>query len=317
VLKAKALDVTLPETALKDAREDPAVDVAGPIFTAVIPRREENRTDLWVGIDESSRSLRPWWKFDKGSTWFTGPDSVILGAEAAQAEMRKPGDRFYSPETKRELTVCGVLERSGTSDDSLFFVPLATAQSMFGQKGRLTAISIRLTDPSQITEASERLQRVPGVQVVTLTEMMGTFLNLVGGARTLVLAIAIVAVAISLLSIFNTMMAAVLERVRELGVMRSVGLSRAGAFRLMALESTLIAVLGAILGLAVSFICGPLLERAVRPYVPLAPESGLPALTFFAAGQCLLMALAAGVLAGIYPAWRASRLEPAAALRVD
>ena len=49
---------------------------------------------------------------------------------------------------------------------------------------------------------------------MTLTEMMGTFLNLVGGARTLVLAIAIVAVCVSMLSVFNTMMAAVLERTR-------------------------------------------------------------------------------------------------------
>ena len=49
-------------------------------------------------------------------------------------------------------------------------------------------------------------------QVVTLTEMMGTFLNLVGAARTLLIAIALVAVVISTLSVFNTMMAAVLER---------------------------------------------------------------------------------------------------------
>src|SRR5687767_11695624 len=133
VLKGRSLDVSLPESALSEARLDPAVSLAAPIFTAVIPRRESGRTDLWVGIDESSRELRPWWKFTKGSKWFTGPDSVILGAEAAETELRKPGDRFYSPEASKELVVCGVLERSGTSDDSLFFVPLATAQTMFNQ----------------------------------------------------------------------------------------------------------------------------------------------------------------------------------------
>ena len=317
VLKGRSLEVSLPDSALTEARSDSAVAVAAPIFTAVLPRRDVGRTDLWVGIDESSRALRPWWKFTAGSSWFTGPDSVILGAEAAETELRKPGDRFYSPEAKKALTVSGVLERSGTSDDSLFFVPLATAQSMFRQPGRLTAVAIRLKDPAEITAASDRLQEVKGAQVVTLTEMMGTFLNLIGGARTLVLAIAIIAVAVSLLSVFNTMMAAVLERVRELGVLRAVGLSRFGSFRLMVIESAAVSLAGGALGLGVAAVIGPVLERAVRPFIPLAPESGLPTLTAAAALMCMGMVFAAGVVAGLYPAWQASRLHPAEALRAD
>ena len=53
------------------------------MYTAVLPRPRDGRTDLWVGIDDSIRSLKPWWKLTEGSTWFKGPDSVILGAEAA------------------------------------------------------------------------------------------------------------------------------------------------------------------------------------------------------------------------------------------
>jgi putative ABC transport system permease protein len=317
VLKGKALDVTLPESALAEARRDPAVAVAAPVFTAVLPRPEAGRTDLWVGIDESSRALKPWWKLTNGSSWFTGPDEVILGAEAATTEMRKPGDRFYSPEAKKDLKVVGVLERSGTSDDSLFFVPLKTAQAMFRQPGRLTAVSIRLNDPSEIIAATDRLQQVKGAQVVTLTEMMGTFLNLLGGARTLLLAIAIVAVAVSVLSVFNTMMAAVLERTRELGVLRAIGLSRAGSFGIMAFESSLLALVGGVAGIAVARVAGPFLEQAVRPFIPLAPEQGLPTLTLDAAVRCLVLALAVGLAAGLYPAWQASRLAPAEALRVE
>src|SRR2546423_2766300 len=116
VLKGRDLDVTLPESALAAARSDAAVAVAAPMYTAALPRPSEGRTDLWVGIDESARALKPWWKPSAGSAWFTGPESVILGAEAAITEMRKPGDRLYSPETGRDLVVAGVLERSGTSD---------------------------------------------------------------------------------------------------------------------------------------------------------------------------------------------------------
>lgn len=317
VLKGRALDVSLPMDALRTVRLDPAVAIAAPVYTAVLPRPEEGRTDLWVGIDESSRALKPWWKMTAGSSWFKGPDSVILGAEAAQTELRKPGDRFYSPETKREFAVAGVLERSGTSDDSLFFVPLATAQAMFHEPGRLTAIAIRLKDPALVTEATDRLQEIKGAQVVTMTEMMGTFLNLVGAARTLALSIATVAIAISALSVFNTMMSAVLERTRELGVLRAVGMSRASAFALMAVESIVVSTVGGLLGLVLAWVAGRGVEQAVRPYIPLAPDAGLPSLTAGSAAQCLALMLVVGLLAGLYPAWQASRLRPAEALRMD
>lgn len=317
VLKGRALDVTLPAGALAEVRADPAVAVAAPVYTAVLPRPSEGRTDLWVGIDEASRALKPWWKRASGSAWFQGPDSVILGAEAAATELRKPGDRFYSPETGRAFTVCGVLERSGTSDDALFFVPLATAQAMFREPGRLTAIAVRLKDPARMEEATDRLQGVRGAQVVTLTEMMGTFLNLVAGARTLVLAVALVAVAISALSIFNTMMAAALERTREMGVLRALGLSRAGAFGLMTAEAVLLSAGGGLLGFGLALVAGRGVEALARPLLPLAPARGLATLTPDAMTRCLVLISIVGIIAGLYPAWQASRLRPAEALRLD
>jgi putative ABC transport system permease protein len=318
-LKGRVLEGSLPASALAAARQDPGIAVAAPMYTAALPRPTEGRTDLWVGIDEATRTLKPWWKLTQGSTWFKGPDSVILGAEAAATEVRKPGDRFYSPESGKEFIVSGVLERSGTSDDSLFFVPLATAQQMFHEPGRLTAVAIRLKDPSppMVEAVATRLQKVKGAQVATLSEMMGTFLNLIGAAKTLILAIAIVAIAISALSIFNTMMAAVLERTRELGVLRAVGMSRMGAFFLMSSEAVVLSLTGAFLGFLLAFLCGGAVERFIRPFIPLAPDGGLPSLTATAVGQGLILLLIVGFVAGLYPAWQACRLRPAEALRLD
>jgi putative ABC transport system permease protein len=314
VLKGRSLDVTLPEDALTTARADTAVAVAAPIYAASLPRPEQGRTDLWVGVDEAIRPLKPWWKLTPGSTWFSGPDSVILGAEAATTEMRKPGDHFYSPETGRTLTVSGVLERSGTSDDSQFFVPLATAQTMFKQPGRLTAVAIRLKDPSQLREASDRLQQVKGAQVVTLTEMMGVFLNLMGAARSLMLAIAVIAVTIGALGIFNTMMAATLERTRELGILRTVGFGRGAVFGVMTMEAISLSLLGGGIGLLLAAALGWSVVEWVRPYLPLAPDSGVTPLTVSAAGQCVALMVGVGLLASLYPAWTASRQSPVAAL---
>ena len=317
VLKGRALDVSLPASALKTARRDSAVAEAAPLLMATVPRPEEGRTDLWVGIDESIRPLKPWWRLKAGSHWFPDASSVILGAEAAATELRGVGDTLYSPETGRRFTVCGILERSGTSDDSQFFVPLATAQAMFQQPDRLTAVAIRLRDPSLVKDAAPRLQQIPGAQVVTLTEMMGTFLNLVGSVRTLVMAITVIALSISGLSVFNTMLASVLERIRELGILRAVGASRLQVFTLLAGEAILLTVTGSLLGLLLTAVGGGLIERIVRQFVPLAPSDSLLALTSPIAVECALIGVAVGLAAGLYPAWTASRLPPTQALRAE
>ena len=317
VLKGRALEFSLPESALAAARRDSAVADAAPMLMATLPRPTEGRTDLWIGIDKSVRPLKPWWRFGPGSRWFPDANSVILGAEAASTEMRQVGDTLYSPETGRRFTVCGVLQRSGTSDDSQFFVPLSTAQAMFHQPGRLTAVAIRLRDPGLLAQAAARLQDVRGAQVVTLTEMMGAFLNLVGAVRTLIMAIAIVALGISGLSIFNTLLASVLERTAELGILRAVGASRAQVFGLLALEALLLTTVGTGIGLLLAQAVGLWIEQIVRRFMPLAPDSALLALTWGVLCECTMIGVGVGVLAGVYPAWKASRLSPTEALRSE
>jgi putative ABC transport system permease protein len=315
VLKGRNLEYSLPEAALEAARRDSAVAVAAPLLMAAVPRPDQGRTDMWAGIDGEALKLRPWWQAVRGQGTFRGADSVILGAEAASVEMRAPGDDLHSPETGRTFRVAGVLERSGTSDDSLFFVPLQTAQAMFHQQGRLTAVAIRLKDPSLAAGAAERLQQVPGGQVVTLTEMMGTFLNLVGAVRTLVAAIALVAVIASVLGVFNTLLASVLERSPELSLMRAIGASRSQVFGLVALEALLLASAGTLLGLLLAAGAGGLLQEVVRGWVPLAPAGGLMAIRPGIILSSVATGLGVGAAAGVIPAWRACCAAPARAMR--
>ena len=311
VLKGNSLDASLPESVLETARRDPAVVVAAPLLMTSLPQPREGRTDLWVGLDETALELKPWWRAGAGQGWFASEDSVILGCDAAEVEMRAPGDLFYTPEGRRTFHVSGVLARSGTSDDSLFFVPLRTAQAMFGQAGRLTAVAIRLRDPSLVAETAERLQRIPGAQVVTMTEMMGTFLNLVSAARTLLLSLTLLAVSIGMLGVFNALLAAVVEQTQELAVLRAVGASRLQVFLLLSTESVLLGGAGTVLGILLAASFGPALEGLVKQFVPLAPAASLLRLGATTLWQCAAIGMGAGAAAGLYPAWRAGRVQPA------
>lgn len=315
VVKGRALDNTLPESALELARKDPEVAIAAPLLIAATPRIAEKRVDLWVGLDKSSLQLKPWWKSVNGQPWFSGSNSVILGADAALVEMRAPGDLLHCPEANRDLRVDGTLERSGTADDNLFFVPLQTAQSMFGQNGKLTAIGIRLRNPENISEVSRRLNEIPGAQVVTLTEMMGVFLNMVGSVRLLVLSLTLLAVVVCVLAILNTMLAAVVQRSTELAVMRAIGASKAQLFGLVTLEAFIIAVIASVLGIATAIAASKYLALIASPLLPLATAFQLEAIKPDAIGRGVAISLLAGTLASIYPAWRASRVHPAPLLR--
>jgi putative ABC transport system permease protein len=315
VLKGKSLENSLPESALEQARQDPAVAVAVPLLMAAQAQPSEGRADMWVGLDESALDLKPWWRVSAGEKWFSSSNSVILGCGAAEIEMRAPGDWLYSPETGEKFRVAGILERSGTSDDNLFFVPLPTAQRMFRQPGRLTAIAIRLRDPALVREASERLQKIPGAQVVTLTEMMGTFLNLVGTVRTLLFSIAMVALAIGVLSVFNTLLASVVERTNELCIMRAIGASRLQIVHMMTTEALLLTGAGSIGGILLAIITGRAVENLAKRFVSLAPNEPLFSMSASIILQSMIVGVLVGLIAGLYPSWKASRLHPAEALK--
>jgi len=315
ILKNNSLEVSLPMGALNQVRSDPAVAVAAPMLMVAVPRPKEGRTDLWVGIDEMAMKLKPWWKAKGGASWFAEEDSVILGSEAAAVEMRQPGDKLFSPEANRTVRVAGILERSGTSDDSVFFVPLATAQKMFQQDGRLTGIAIQLRDPGLLRATVERLQKIPGAQVVTMTEMMGTFLNLLGAVRSLVMAIAIIAITVSSLTVFNTLLAGVLERTNELAVLRAIGASRSHIFGMLIMEASLLTGIGAFAGFGVAMAFTPAAEYLIRRVIPLAGDQPLTVITPALVVGCAGIALVGGLLSSLYPGWRAMRLSPAQATR--
>ncbi len=139
-----------------------------------------------MGIDKSYIELKPWSKFKSGG-WFSGSDAdeAIMGYEAAELEQRLIGDQIFVPGINKVLTVKGIFERSGTQDDGIIFIPLATAQRIFNLPGKLTGIGIKLKNIQQIGEFEESLYNEPGIQVVSLAQVRGTILNLVASARAM------------------------------------------------------------------------------------------------------------------------------------
>lgn len=271
---------------------------------------------MYIGIEESYLELKPWLKFKWGE-WFSGltADEVIMGYEAAEVEQRKVGDKIFISGVDKILKVKGVLERTGTQDDGVIFLPLKTAQDIFQLPNKLTGVGVKLKNIEQMAEFEESLYNEPGIQVVSLAQVRGTILNLVASARAMASSILFIAIFIAVIGVTNTILMSVFERTKEIGLMKALGASSFDIFKIIWLETILICFLGAFIGISISFLGTNLVEKIIRHSLPYAPASRLVLINYSIIGLSLVATLVMGLVAGIYPAMRASGMKPIEAIR--
>lgn len=275
------------------------------------------RTDIFMGVTDAIRKLRPDWTIEQGG-WFEDENSVILGSQIAQVELAKVGDRLYSEKFDKEFKVTGILRQNYSQDDGILFLPLATAQQLLQREGRLSAIAIKLDDVGRMQEVTTRLRgRIPqDYSVIGAKELSEGILGFFAATRMIMFVMVGVAFGVSVFGIVNTMLMAVMERRREIAYLKCVGARRPDVLRLITLETLVICLLGGLggilFGAAVTPMAGSLLRGTLVGYVPAgniaAPSAGIALFS-------LLVAVAAGVLCALYPAWKAASIAPMEVLR--
>ena len=308
------------EAVYKKILGDPRVDQITPqlVATAYDPGKQAGRggISLYMGIEKSYITLKPWSKFKSGG-WFSSEDAneAIMGYEVAEYEQRSVGDKIFIPGRNEVLTVAGIFERNGTQDDGIIFLPLNAAQKIFEVPNKLTGIGIKLKDMGQLSKFEEDLYNEPGIQIISLAQVKGTILNLVSSAKAMTNSVAMIAVIIAVIGVVNTILMSVFERTSEIGVMKAIGASRMDIFKIIWVETTLICIFGGILGNIIALLGGKIIEYILKQVLPYAPKGHLVVIT----PQTLLLsffgAVVMGLIAGLYPAFRASSMKPIEAIR--
>jgi putative ABC transport system permease protein len=261
--------------------------------------------------------MKPFLRFYQGA-WFRDEKAAeaVMGFEAAELEQRVVGDMIIVPEKNVPLKVVGILERTGTQDDGTIFVPLKTLQQITGIN-QITTIGIKVNKNADSAKLETELYKLPDVQVVSFSQVKQTIMKLIATARMMVLSIAIIAILIAMVGVINTILMSVLERMQEIGILKTMGAMPGDIFRLVWTETLILCTGGALAGILFAFVFARLSDALVRRILPYAPGGELVAIDLKLASLTLVIIVAVGLASGIYPAWKAGRIRPLDSIRSD
>jgi putative ABC transport system permease protein len=283
----------------------PHVAVAAPVIWELTTKPT---LEIIYGIDIASyNSIPPSFRFLSGRP-FQGPYDVIVDDYFAGSKRAKVGDSIEI--LAHDFRVCGIVEHGKGARK---FVRLDTMQDLIGAPGHASVFYIKLDDPASVDAVVDEIKHVPGMENYSVRSMqeylsMMTPENLPGFATSIRIVIAI-SMIIGFLVIFQSMYTAVMERTREIGILKSLGASKLYIVNVVLRETALLAIVGIVVGTLISLLTRRviLLEK--------------PTLRLFWSAEWVVRAtvtaLTGALLGALYPAYKAAQKDPIEALAYE
>lgn len=294
---AKAVDA-LPEVQRVDVLRFDAAKVGDrPTFVTAVPDRAIGST---VTLTKKSGDLE------------LGAGRLLTSESEAKARSLKPGERVdvtFGKGAQRSYLV------AGTYADNQLIGPYLLDESASADFTMQLDGVVLVTAAEGVTEGALRaavdtaIADYPTVQAQSQSDFAADVSNQIDVVITIISVLLLLSIVIAVLGIVNTLALAVIERTRELGLLRAIGLARRQTRRMITVEAVIVSVFGALLGIAVGTVFGITLQRALA-------DDGITELRFPVARLAVYVVIAgiAGVVAALLPARRAARLDVLAAV---
>ncbi len=287
----------MPQSIVGTIAEFPDVEEAAGVLVLL----DSGTLGIIYGADfKSFNGLSEGFTFLSGNP-FTQPNEAIADDLAARARKLRVGDTTSL--MNREFTVSGIVAHG---KGARFFVPLATAQDIIGAEEQVSIVYVRSTGDTEAVLA-ELEELLPGYRIRSVAEYMSlmTSSNL-PEIKPFINSFVGLGIVISFLVILLTMYTMVLERRREIGILKTLGASRMEICRLIVAEALLLVVLGVIVGLIGTYgITAVLHQTSPTLQIQITPEWIL---------RSILVAVVGALAGSAYPALRAARSDPVDAL---
>jgi len=250
------------------------------------------------------------------SEWSSGAHVVAIGSTVKDQlfPSESPLGKQISVNGQR-FTVVGYYKAQGGGfagdQDNQIYMPSTTAQRLLGTDD-LSQIIVKAKDPNNIDALKAQIERIlrptfkDGFTVFTQEQTLGILSSLLGTLTAMLAGLASISLLVGGIGIMNIMLVSVSERTREIGIRKAVGARTYDILSQFVIEAVVLSVVGGALGIAV----GSGGALALQRWIPAEITAWAVVLAFF-------FSAAVGVFFGVYPAYRASRLDPIEALRYE
>jgi putative ABC transport system permease protein len=276
------------------------------VAPALLQFNSSGGVEVIYGIDpESFRAVSGGFAFVQGHD-MEGPDDLLVDDWQARAKNVKVGDTYSV--LNHDWHVVGIFEHG---KGARLFVPITTLQELVGARDKASIFFLKCTRPEHTEDVMEEIRGIlPGYTIRPLKDLLALMTSTnVPGLETFIHAMIALAIAIGLMVIFLTMYTTVIERTRDIGVLKSIGANRAFIVRVLITESAALCAFGVVAGVGLSYL------------VRAAFLAGFPTLSILITREWIAraaaIAFAGAVFGASYPAWLASRKDPVEALSYD
>ena len=319
-------------TDIMDLERIPGVKMAMPVDAGSLNAEfQGEKKAVFVHASRWDR-MRPVFEESRGAkmvdgAWPTDEDAndVVLGYLAANSLFKnkvRVGDEIVL-QSKR-FRVAGILEKMGEqTDDNSFYMSWNTYHLVSGTKPGVMSALVKIQPGNDINLVArqirfelEKQKEVNDFTILTpnkTTEIVGGILQAI---ELVLVTIALVSLIVGAVGIMNTMYTSVLERTKQIGIMKAVGASQDAILSLFLIESGIIGLVGGLLGILFGIIISFFIGMGAQSFgVP--DLFSFASLDYFELFVILIVTFVTGVLSGLLPARAAARLEPAEALRYE
>jgi putative ABC transport system permease protein len=291
-------------------RQVPHVAVATPVVMHMIT---SGRLEVINGINLDPNSPNDFDKMGRPFHYlkggpFQGPYDMIVDDLFAEQSKAKIGQTFEV--LNHPFRVCGIVEHGKGARK---FLPIATLQELIGSEGKASMFYVKVDDDRNIDSVVAAIKQVPGMEqysvrsiaeyssLMTVSNMPGLnyFISVVIG----------VSVVIGFIVIFQAMYTAVMERTREIGILKSLGATKLYIVNVVLRETLLLSLAGFAVGVAASAAARMALQKKF-PVMPVAWDNHWVL-------RAAIIAVAGAVLGAIYPALKAAQKDPIDALAYE
>ncbi|MGB7762423.1 MAG: FtsX-like permease family protein [Bryobacteraceae bacterium] len=215
----------------------------------------------------------------------------------------------------RDFRIMGVARQPSVLEDRAVMMPMAVMQQLLGRPGKVSGFHIRLSHPDRAAEAarvqSQLAAMFPQISFVETSEVASDTLVL-RLLRAIVWSSTSIAMGMAFMAVLNTLLMSVSERTREIGLLCAIGWRPSRIVAMVMLDGLVVSAGGAVAGIGFGLCCLRWIARHPRLGGLFQPE-----VTAGLVVEGAAMAILIGLLAGLYPAWRATRLSPMDLLRSE